>query len=52
MMCAGVGWSGSPTLKSSTLRPLARRAVARWDIATVGDTSIARARRESAGPLA
>ena len=45
-MCWGVGWSGSPTLKSSTSAPFALRAAARWAIAIVGETSMARARRE------
>ena len=39
--CAGVGWSGSPTLKSRTRRPAALSAAARWAIATVGETSSA-----------
>src|SRR5262249_56515265 len=47
---AGVGWSGSPTLKSSTRPPLALSAPARWAMATVGDTSRLRTRRESRGP--
>ena len=53
-MCAGVGWSGSPTLKSRTSAPFAFRAAARWAMATVGETSMARARRERsvAEPLA
>src|SRR6266480_3402224 len=45
-MCRGVGWSGSPTLKSSTASPLALSAAARWATATVGDTSSDSARRE------
>ena len=45
-MCDGVAWSGSPTLKSRILLPWALSDVARWAMATVGDTSMARARRE------
>src|SRR5438093_13284894 len=50
-MCGGVGWSGSPTLKSRIRSPLAASAAARWAMATVGETSSALTRRERAGSL-
>ena len=47
----GVGWSGSPTVKSKTRTPFAFSARAFAAIATVGDTSRRRARAASLGPV-
>ena len=47
----GVGWSGSPTVKSNTRTPFALSARAFAAIATVGDTSRLRARAASRGPV-
>ena len=43
----GVGWSGSPTVKSKTRTPFAFSSRAFAAIATVGDTSSRRARAAS-----